>query len=254
MELVVIGSGTIAPSSERTAPAHWVTIGNIRLLLECGAGTLHRAATLGLPWADVTHVAVTHFHVDHWGELPALLFALKWGIEPAREAPLTLIGPMGFRARLTLMAGALGDWVLDPGYPLEIIEIRPGIAHNLADGVAIEACKTPHTEHSLAYAVRDRDVRLVYTGDTGPTDDLARWALGCDLLLTECSLPDDRAIEIHLTPRSAGALGRAAKARRLVLTHFYPVFGDSDPATDAAQTFGGLVEAAQDGDRFHIGE
>ena len=146
MELVVIGSGTIAPSSKRTAPAHWVTIGDIRLLFECGAGTLHRAATLGLPWAEVTHVAVTHFHVDHWGELPALLFALKWGIEPARKAPLTLIGPMGFRARLTLMAGALGDWVLDPGYPLEIIEIRPGIAHNLADGVSIEACKTPHTE------------------------------------------------------------------------------------------------------------
>jgi ribonuclease BN (tRNA processing enzyme) len=253
MELVVLGSGTVAPSAHRTAPAHWVTAGSVRLLLDCGAGTLHRAAQHGVPWPDVTHVAVTHFHPDHWGELPMLLFALKWGTLPARSASLRLIGPLGFRTRMTVLAGALGDWVLEPGYPLELVEIAPGDSLDLDGEVRLEACKTPHTDESLAYAVRAGRARLVYTGDTGPSEDLARWAAGCDLLLAECSLPDTERIDIHLTPTQAGTLARSAAARRLVLTHFYPAIEGTDPASVAARAFGGEVLAARDGARFTIG-
>lgn len=253
MELTVLGSGTVAPSAHRTAPAHWVTTGDVRLLLDCGAGMLHRAARHAVPWPSLTHVALTHFHPDHWGELPMLLFALKWGTLPARSALLRVIGPAGFRTRMTVLAGALGDWVLEPGYPLEILEITAGGSLVLAGDVVLEACKTPHTDESLAYAVRDAGTRLVYTGDTSPSDDLARWARGCDLLLAECSLPDEQGIAIHLTPSQAGALARAAGARRLVLTHFYPAIEGTDPASVAARTFGGEVIAANDGDRFTIG-
>jgi ribonuclease BN (tRNA processing enzyme) len=67
------------------------------------------------------------------------------------------------------------------------------------------------------------------------------------------SLPDERAIAIHLSPTQAGALARAAGARRLVLTHFYPAIEGTDPASVAARAFGGEVSAANDGDRFVIG-
>lgn len=253
MELIVLGSGTVAPSPARTAPAHWVQSGETRLLLDCGAGVLHRAASFDVPWYQVTHVALTHFHPDHWGELPMLLFALRWGIEPARSAPLTIIGPAGLRTRLTLLAGALGDWVLEPGYPVELHEIAPGGALELGPGIVLEACKTPHTPESLAFAVRDRSGRLVYTGDTGPDAPLAAWARGCDLLLAECSLPESRALAIHLTPAQAGALARDAGAAQLVLTHFYPPVEGTDPAGAAARVFGGPVTAARDGDRFTVG-
>lgn len=253
MELIVLGSGTVAPSAQRTAPAHWVTTGDVRLLLDCGAGVLHRAAQLGIPWPAVTHIALTHFHPDHWGELPMFLFALRWGTLPPRSAGLVLIGPQGLRARLTVLAGAVGDWVLEPGYPLEIREIAPGETMELARGVALEACKTPHTPESLAYAVRDGAARLVYTGDTSPSAELGRWATGCDLLLAECSLPDGQGIAIHLTPTQAGELARTAAARRLVLTHFYPAIEGTDPVSVAARAFGGNVVAAADGDRFTIG-
>jgi ribonuclease BN (tRNA processing enzyme) len=253
MELTVLGSGTVAPSGERTAAAHWLEVGPARLLLDCGGGTMHRVARFGIPWAETTHVAITHFHVDHWGELPLFLFALRWGIEPPRQAPLTVLGPAGLRSRLALLGGAYGDWVTAPDYPLEVVELRPGDRYELATGIELEACKTPHTPESLAYGVRSGRHRLVYTGDTGYSDELAAWAAGCDLLLAECSLPDDHGIEQHLTPSGAGALARAARAGRLVLTHFYPVFGASDPAAVAGKSFGGDVVAASDGDRFTVG-
>lgn len=254
MELTILGSGTVAPSPSRTAPAYWVTAGEVRLLLDCGAGVLHRAASLGVPWATVTHVALTHFHPDHWGELPLLLFALKWGIRPPRSAPLVVVGPRGLATRLTLLAGALDDWVLNPGFPLQLVELRPGERMELDPETTLSSYKTPHTPESMAYSLEQGGVRLVYTGDTGPSDELARWAQGCDLLLAECSLPDSQGIELHLTPTSAGRLAQAARARRLVLSHFYPPIESSDPASVAAQVFSGPVVAARDGDRFTVGE
>lgn len=252
MRLTVLGSGTVAPCANRTASAYWITAADTKLLLECGAGTLHRAAQYSIPWYQATHVAISHFHVDHWGELPALLFAMRWGVEPPRSEPLTLLGPPGLVPRIDGLVQAFGEWVLEPGFDLIVQELEFGAVLELGATTKIEAFKTHHTEQSVAYAVRDGDARLVYTADTGPDEGLARWASGCDLLLAECSLTDERAIEVHLTPTRAGNLARLAGARELVLTHFYPVFDGVDPAALAAAVFGGPVTAARDGDRFQI--
>jgi L-ascorbate metabolism protein UlaG (beta-lactamase superfamily) len=181
-----------------------------------------------------------------------LLFALRWGVEPSREAPLTLIGPTGLDARLTLLAGAMGDWVRYPDYPMDVVQVRPDQTLALADAVSLEAFKTPHTIESLAYAVRHDGARLVYTGDTGPCDELAAWARGADVLLSECSLPAARAMDIHLTPEQAGRLARAARVRRLILTHRYPMLGAREAAEGAASEFDGEIVVARDGDRFVI--
>jgi ribonuclease BN (tRNA processing enzyme) len=252
MDLTVLGSGTVAPERDRTPAAYWVDTTSVQLLLDCGSGTLNRAVTFGIPWADATHVAVTHFHVDHWGELPLFLFALRWGIEPPRADPLIVIGPRGLRSRLTMLAEAYGAWVTAPEFGIEIVELEPGAHLELAPHVELEAFKTPHTDESVAYAVQDGTARLVYTGDTGFDETLADWASGCNLMLAECSLPDDRKIEGHLTPSLAGKLAQRADTRRLVLTHFYPVFGDVDPAALAAVHYAGDVTAARDGDRFSL--
>jgi ribonuclease BN (tRNA processing enzyme) len=253
VRLTVLGSGTVAPTADRAASGYWLEAGEVRLLLECGAGTLQRAAAFDIPWATATHVAISHFHVDHWGELPHYLFALRWGTLPPRAAPLTLLGPIGLRARLTMAAGAYEDWLADPPYGLNLVELDPGTTIDLADGITLESFDTPHTAHSMAYAFATADTRLVYTGDTGYSDALADWAGPCDLLLAECSLPDECAVEMHLTPERAGRLAARAGAKHLVLTHFYPMFGDRDPTALAGDVFGGTVTAASDGNRFTLG-
>ncbi len=254
MQLTVLGSGTIAPSADRTAAAYWVETGDVRLLLDCGAGTLQRAARFDVPWSTATHVAISHFHLDHWGELPHYLFALRWGTAPPRSTPLVLLGPRGIHARLTLAAGAFEDWLIAPEYGLDIVELDPGDGYPLDRDVRLESAATSHTAESLAYAVCADGARLVYTGDTGFDESLAQWSIDCDLLLAECSLPEEYAIESHLTPQRAGRLARLARAQRLVLTHFYPMFGDADPAAQARTEFAGHVNAARDGDRFTIPE
>jgi ribonuclease BN (tRNA processing enzyme) len=253
MSLVTVGTGTVAPSATRSSPAHWVETGPTRLLLDCGAGTLHRLARFALAWDQVTHLAVTHFHADHVGEIPALLFALRHATVPRRSEPLVVLGPPGTVALLENLARAFGEWVTSPGFPLVTLEIVPDEPFPLADGVWLEPCKVPHTAESQAYAVRSDAGRLVYTGDTGPSEELAAFATGCDLLLAECSVPEPLPEPIHLTPALAGELAARAAAKRLVLTHFYPPVERVDIAAQVAQAYHGPFAMANDGGRFEIG-
>jgi ribonuclease BN (tRNA processing enzyme) len=152
------------------------------------------------------------------------------------------------------LAEGYGEWLLDPGFPIGILDVRDGEPFPLNADVSLETFPVPHTPESVAVSLVAPEGRLVYTGDTGPSSELARWASGCDLLLSECSLPEERAMDTHLTPQQAGALAQEAGAKRLVLTHFYPPVETSDPAKLAATSFRGPVSAAKDGDRFTIGD
>src|SRR3989449_4642665 len=58
-----------------------------------------------LPWHDVTHVIVSHFHPDHWGELPMLVYALKYTTVPPRTDPLVVLGPDRKSTRLNSSHG-----------------------------------------------------------------------------------------------------------------------------------------------------
>src|SRR5579863_7369224 len=126
MELVTVGTGTVAPSALRTAPCHWVERGRLKILFDCGAGALHRLAEFGLPWEQVTHVVISHFHADHFGELPMLVFALRYAAVPPRADPLVILGPAGTVRLVKALAQGFGPWLLDPGFPIGVLDLRDG--------------------------------------------------------------------------------------------------------------------------------
>jgi ribonuclease BN (tRNA processing enzyme) len=247
VKLTIVGSGTAAPVPGRVCSGCWVEAGEARLLLDCGAGVVHGMARLGLPWERLDHLLITHFHNDHIGDIPMLLFALKHGVRPVRETPLTVWAPHGIGERLKAMEAAFGDHVADPGFPVAIREVAPGDVFD-AGGLAVRAGSTPHTHHSLAYRLEDPAGTLGYTGDTGPSDDVAAFLAGVDVLLAECSLPDDEAIPTHLSPSSLAALAARAAPGRLVVTHVYPRLDALDVVERVrAAGWGGETVRAEDG-------
>jgi ribonuclease BN (tRNA processing enzyme) len=254
MRLVTIGTGTVALTAARVCAGHYVEAGSARVLLDCGSGITHRLAELRLPWHELTHVAITHFHTDHISDFATLVFAWKYGMLPARSAPLVLLGPVGIAALLERLIAAFGDWLRDPGFPLEVREIVPGEAIALGDGTVLRATKVPHTEESVAYSIERGGRRVVYTGDTGYDPMFAEWARGADVLLCECSLPAGMAIPSHLTPEQCGALAAAALPKQLVLTHFYPPVEGVDVRALVGAHFAGPVTLADDGSTFEIEE
>jgi len=247
VRFTTLGTGTVALSASRVCAGHWVEADDVRLLLDCGSGIARRLAELGLAWPAITHVALTHFHVDHHGDLPTLVSAWKNGQMPPRSAPLHLIGPVGTASLLERLTAAYGDWLRSPGFPIELREIAPGETIELSPAARLSARKVPHTAESVAYSIERGNRRVVYTGDTGPDEALGDWARDCDLLVCECSLPSSMAMKEHLTPEQCGALAARANARHVVLTHFYPSVERVDIRALVAVQFSGPVTLARDG-------
>ena len=254
MRLTTLGTGTVSLSQTRVCAGHLVEGGDVRLLMDCGSGVAHRLAQLGLDWAGITHVAFSHFHTDHISDFPTLVQAWRYGQLPPRAEVLTVVGPAGTAALLGHMADLHGTWLLDPGFPIAVVELVPGAIHELGTGMAIDCVKVPHSEESVAYSIRRGGRRLVYTGDMGYDPMFAEWARGTDLLLCECSLPEELAIDSHLTPARCGALAAAALPKHLVLTHFYTPVERMDVRGAVAAHYAGPVSLAEDGSTFEIEE
>jgi ribonuclease BN (tRNA processing enzyme) len=246
MRLTTIGTGTASPST-RVNAGHLVEAGAVTLLMDCGSGVAHRMGETGANWLGITHIAITHFHPDHTLDLTTLMFAWKYGTLPPRSAPLTIMGPVGISKLIDQFASIYGDTVRAPGFPVTVRELAPGERVELGDGVMLEAHKVPHTAESVAYSVERGGARIVFTGDTGFDTAVAEWASGCDLLLAECSLPEQLAVASHLTPAQVGVMAEVAEPKRLVLTHFYPPVLDEDIAGIIALRYSGEIVIAVDG-------
>jgi ribonuclease BN (tRNA processing enzyme) len=247
MRLTTVGTGTVAPHPTRVGSGHLIQTGPITLLMDCGSGVVHRLAALGLPWSEITHVALTHFHGDHIADLAMLCYAFKYGQLPPRSTPLVVIGPVGTRELLDRLALVFGTWLHAPGYAVVVHELAPHDTLALHDLVTLETHPVPHTAESVAYSIRSGARRVVYTGDTGSDVAVAEWAKGCDVLLAECSLPESLAIASHCTPRQVGAMAARAQCGRLVLTHFYPPVEAVDIRAEVGTQFDGVVTLATDG-------
>ena len=254
--LTVIGSGTLLPSSARSSPAYHVEVSGgpesdapgariVSVLLDCGSGTLHALARHGIEWESIDTLAISHYHADHVGDLVALLGAWRF---QGRERPLTLLGPSDIDGFLERLASVYGGWVLEPGFPIRIVALGPSGSWSDEQGVLrIDGSPTPHTETSVSFRVAGAWGTLGYTGDTSPSDTLARFLVGCDVLVAECALTDPPEFDGHLTPLSLGELCSTARPGLLLVTHVYPPTSPETMVELVRDQWGGNVEAAHDG-------
>jgi len=253
MRFTTLGTGTVSLAAARSCAGYLLEADGLQLLIDCGSGITRRLAERGAGWQTISHVALTHFHIDHHGDLPTLIFAWKYGFLPPRSDPVEIIGPVGTLALLDRLAAAYGDWMRAPGFPLVVREITPSDVLELPGDVTLTCLPVPHTPESVAYSVVRHGRRVVFTGDTGPSADLAAWARGCDLLVAECSLPTEMSIPEHLTPEQCGELAAGAQPKHLALTHFYPPVEQVDIRALVARSYSGPVTLAHDGWYFDFG-
>lgn len=249
MRVTVLGAGTLLPDDDHRSAGHLVEGDGFSLLLDCGSGVLHGFQRWGLDWSALTHVAISHYHTDHFGDLPALLWALRYGIEGGRELPLTVLGPKGLSDRLEGLARAYGEYVLDPGFPLLVRELPDrGRWEDAGRRFSLHTHPTPHTDESVAYRIETGSGRLGYTGDTGPAPELGAFMAGSDLLVAECAFPSQDFPGAHLDPVSVAEIACAADPQLLVLTHLYPQVDRTGlPGLVRSLGFAGEVLVGRDG-------
>lgn len=243
MKLTVLGSGTAAPSLSRSCAGYLLEIGNEKLLLDSGAGTIRRMLELDIDLFGIGHIFYTHMHNDHINDLGAIIWSSNYG--GTRKKPLSLYGPEGFKKYFNVLLSKL----LKPSKLNFKISIRELANSKIKIGNAlIKTCPVSHssTTKSIAYRIEHKKRVFVYTGDTGYCNEAAEIGKNADVLMAECSIPDGKKAEGHLTPSMAGKIASRANAKALVLTHFYPEVLKTNIKNACRKEFGGRIILASD--------
>lgn len=250
MELRILGSGTSTPAVERGCAGYLLRLNGKTFLVDAGPGTLRALAKNNTSLADITDIFITHTHVDHCGDLPALLFGMKYGLAAPRN-DLTLHGPEGFSAFMEKLSDAYGDQLRPKDWALHTRDhATTGI---MIDSVKVDTMPVEHPIAAIGYRFDDGNGKtLACSGDTAPCSNIIKLAMHCEALLMECSRPDESPIAGHATTSEAAAVAKKAEVKTLILTHIYPENDTSDLEQRATRFFDGIVIAARDGMRIVI--
>lgn len=257
-----------------------VQAGSERMLFDCGQGVYTRLAqskrpsTVAITNLGIDKVFISHLHSDHVGDLAALysLGALyrhtnpdDIGYKPV-VTPLRVWGPgagpnqpVGTWAMMQslrmaydsdfyvrqLFTGA-GDVVFTNDAVETIdsaVEIKEGVIYE-NNGVKVTAFEVNHEPVSPSYGFRVdyNGHSFVYSGDTAPNANVAKYAKGVDLLVHEVyGFSRDGAPEIydyHTSPEDAATkVFMKAKPKQVVYSHIV-----MDPGTPGSDTPQGLID------------
>ena len=214
-----VGSGDSFGSGGRFQTCILVDGPTSRFAIDFGTSSLIALAQQGLEHNSIDAILLTHLHGDHCGGVPFLLIDAM--LAAKRTRPLTIAGPRDLRRRMGEIQEALfpGSHAMTPQFPLEWIELEPGRSHKVLDFV-VTAQPARHTKetHPTALRVEVSGKVIAYTGDTEWTDDVAKVAVGADLLIVECYFYE-KPIKWHLNYPAIAAHRGDFGAKRVILTH-----------------------------------
>jgi ribonuclease BN (tRNA processing enzyme) len=142
------------------------------------------------------------------------------------------------------------------------------------ENVAVTATLVRHLPVAPAFGFRfdTADGSVVFSGDTGPSENLISLARGCDILVHEVidpawldtlfpapTTPPEELLKQHLlathtTIDDVGRIAEAAGARTLVLSHIVPGNAPRSHLMRAARDFSGRLVIGTDLMRFGVGQ
>lgn len=250
IRVTVTGTGTIIPEAGRACTSICFETGGVRSLIDCGPGVLDNLAKNDLTPGDIDHLFISHFHPDHTLGLPRLLSAMKNGWGGIEERRMSVIGPEG---TVRLFDRFESTWAgLTEGVDLELVEIRGGERIDLGK-FGITAARADHGGgEAVSLRVDGGGASFVYTGDTGFTGGLVELAARADLLVSECSYPDEDHPRGHMSLSDVVRLTSLSGASEVVLVHIYPFFERRDISSRIGDELDVPVRVAEDGDIFDL--
>lgn len=280
MEIKALGVGTPTPAASSWGSSFLVTLGEERMLFDCGPGTTHKMVRSGTLPTDVTQLFLTHLHFDHVVDVPALLLS-RWDQGADRISPIEVYGPQPTARFIDDIVGTEGLFRDDIKARIEhptsqavhvnrggiLPRIRPRTVrteltpsqHVGNDRWRVQAGHAEHVQpylDSLAYRLDSDTGSVVFTGDTEPCESVIELSRGADVLFAMCWDLQSRMARTNEERGVTGTEGAARMAReaavgKLVLVHHGPQLDADDARQEAcdqvAAGFDGEVVFANEG-------
>jgi ribonuclease BN (tRNA processing enzyme) len=276
LALQVLGSGGPELQDKRASTSYLIwDRGTARVIVDAGGGSALRFGESGAQMSQVDVVLFSHFHVDHSGDFPALVFS-SWFED--RKRPLPVYGPPGndFMPSTTEFVGDLfrephGAWrylseLVEPGaagtYKLEPHDVVAGSKPVLVfrnSEMAVYAVRVIHGGFpALAWQVEIGGKRIVFSGDTnGEGDGLTQLALDADLFVAHNAVPEGATgVErrLHMPPSVIGTIAANAHVKQLILSHrmLRTLGKENETEAEISHRFSGPIVFANDLDCFPV--
>ncbi|GAA1518778.1 MBL fold metallo-hydrolase [Kribbella lupini] len=233
--LTVLGSCGAWPEAGRACAGFLLEYDGFKVVLDLGYAALPRLLE-HCPDGEVDAVVVTHEHPDHCVDVSALARVRHYQAPGA--APIPLYCPPGVLAVLR---------ALEPNPdPATIFAVRDLESAEEIGPFRLETVLLPHYKTNFGVRLSAPGLTVSYTGDTGPSPELAKLADGADLFICDATHqePPAEGPRFLMTAREAGTA--AAGAQRLLLTHFWPGSDRALSLAHARETFAGEVIAAEE--------
>jgi ribonuclease BN (tRNA processing enzyme) len=243
-KLTILGAGTGVPLKNRHAPGLVVEGGKTLLLIDSGSGAAYQIARAGFKYYQFDHLLYSHYaHPDHINDLAELIFANAY-FDPPRNRSLHIYGPQGiesFIEKLFNLYPVLGK----AEFPIKTYELNQGKL--IIEDITIETKPLDHQKHaSIGYRIEYQGKSIIYSGDTDYCSALIELSQNGDVLVVECSFPDGYKVKGHLTPSEIGEIATRAGAKKVILTHLYPICDQFDVVSQVQEKFSGEVILAED--------
>ena len=221
MKFGVIGSSPAWPNPGGAHSGYVLEHPAGRLLIDCGPGVLGRLRERE-GWPRVDAIAITHFHLDHWGDLVPWVWGAMyraggvaiddrpalWVHEGGRDVLEQFGERFGFRDMFDRVF-TVREYAGDTAFAAAGVEVMP--------------IRLPHYRlETYGFRLAVGGKTIAYSGDSGPSERLADLARDTDLFVCEATLnhgSDDGLPRGHLSVDEAMTAAAASGTRRVLLTH-----------------------------------
>ncbi|HVL36122.1 MAG TPA: MBL fold metallo-hydrolase [Burkholderiales bacterium] len=242
VRITLLGTGAALVDPDRGHSGIALTVGGQHYLLDIGHGTTRQLVRAHIDPAEINHVFISHLHFDHIEDAGYFVIS-TWMMN--RTTKPVIHGPPGtrsfighlledgafqadIRARAAYRQRAESIEMVRP----EVREFGPGLIFD--DGVVkVHADYVEHIApellHCFGFRIEAAGKVIAFSGDTAPCEAMARLARGADVLIHECTFPEEalefrKKVQIgtyaHTSPTELGKLATRAGVKSLVATHF----------------------------------
>ena len=190
MNILFLGTSAVKPGKNNDTACALI---NNKYMIDTGWYSAINMLRFGVSPLDIEYIFLTHTHPDHYIGLSHYLFYLAMSSEEySKRAALKIVGPHQDIQQIV----DLTQRYLDPRKSKKLleamkVEIIPFSCGDILENndLSVQAFTTKHPVPSLGYIFQDNisKKKIVYTGDTGPSEGMIINANKADLLVYEAS-------------------------------------------------------------------
>lgn len=281
-QVVLLGTGTPVADPNRSGCSVAIIVNAMPYIVDFGPGVIRQLAALtpyfsepgkgieGLDLRNVTRAFLSHLHSDHSSGYPDLILT-PWGVGGSgRDTPLEVYGPKGLNNMTEHLLKAYEADIKyringiqnnnDQGWRVNSHEIlEEGVIYQDSN-VKVEAFPAPHGtwDNAWSFKFTTPDKTIVISGDTRPSEKLASYAKGVDVLIHGVYSRKlmhwagmDYFSTHHTSTTQLGEIAKKAQPKLLVLYHVMPSgVVMQDYLDEIAEIYKGKVIFGNDLDRF----